>query len=326
MKRLFKYTSLEYAKQSLEGEYIYLSSPEKFNDVYDSSLGFRPDDIFKIFTGEISAKAQINNKSFIDIAKNVEVFSGYSTETAEDRFKFIEEILKEENFAFIKKIAEMNQNEFVDKLLEKSVEVLGKQPTKADIELTKKLKEFDFNEYINKIFGDKKSEIENLSRVLNGFDMRIGCLTENHQSNYMWALYGRNFKGVCLEYDFETLNKELDGNLFKVTYSKNRPIIEKESIFKFMDENDGGREELEKDILKTLTTKHIEFEKELEWRIIRINVESEFYTKSLKSIYLGYKLDESDVAFFKDYAETNKIGIYKMDLSDDSYNVNFVKL
>ena len=54
---LYKYSNLENTKRSLKDSYIYMSSPENFNDIYDSILGYEEDNIQQILIGKICNKA-----------------------------------------------------------------------------------------------------------------------------------------------------------------------------------------------------------------------------------------------------------------------------
>ncbi|BCR36680.1 DUF2971 domain-containing protein [Mariniplasma anaerobium] len=326
MNTLYKYTSIENAKKSLEGGYIYLSSPENFNDIYDSSFGFNLDEMKKVIIGEIASRSKIGDKSYIDLAKNVKAFSNKKTDTAEDRYDFIDLFLSNDYFKILEKFGRTNQSELFDELLLKSTEVIGSEPTPDDLEVIDRMKKFDYNELLLKIINDNKDGVEHLKQLINGFIFKIGCLSEIHTSNYMWALYANNFKGVCLEYDYKILKKEVKGDLYKISYSVNRPIIQRESILTFIDDQAKGEKLLEEEILKTLTTKHIEFINEREWRIIKLDSDNNFATKSIKKIFLGHRLSNPDILIFKNYAKKYKIDLYQLICKDDTYTIEFSKI
>lgn len=326
MKYLYKYSNIENAKKALEGQYIFLSSPENFNDIYDSSFGFKLDDLKKVIIGEIASRVKIGEKSYIDLAKKNEIFSNIKTDTSEERYYFIDLFLSEDYFKFLENFGESNSGELFDKLLNKITEITGLNPTTADIELLNKMKEFNYTEFISNFINDKHIQIEQIKKLLHGCILRIGCLSEVHNSNYMWALYANNFNGVCLEYDFQILNKETKKDLHKITYSSDRPVIEKEVIFRFLDDNVMGEKKLEENILKTLTTKNIEFKNENEWRIIKSNANNYFKTKALKRILLGVGITNYDRDIFKNYARKYNIEIYELDYRNDSYTIEFSKI
>ena len=51
------------------------------------------------------------------------------------------------------------------------------------------------------------------------------CLSENNSSVLMWSHYADNHKGICIEYDFESIknNKLIYYSLFPVNYTA-KPI------------------------------------------------------------------------------------------------------
>lgn len=326
MTKLYKYTSVENAKKSLEGRYIHLNSPENFNDIYDSSFGYNLDEVKKVIIGEIASRMKIGDKSFIDLAKKVKLFSGIKTNTAEERYEFMDLFLSEKYFKSLENFDDKNKNEIFDDIFLKSSKIIGSDPTSADYVLIDKMKNFNYSQLLFKIITENTNQIKNLKRLINGFIFSIGCLSENHTSNYMWALYADDFKGVCLEYDYKTLKKETKGDLYKISYSINRPIIQRQSILTFLDDREKGENLLENEIHKILTTKHIEFNNEREWRIIKLDSTSQFITKSIKSIFLGHGLSEPDILIFKDYAMKYNIDLYKIILKDDTYAIEFSKI
>lgn len=325
VKSLYKYTSLENAKKSLDGKYIYLCSPEKFNDVFDSSLGFRLEELERVFVAELSSRMKLNNKSFIDIAKNVDIFSNMKTDTANERYDFMDFFLKDENFGFVKDFGEIDQNDFVDKLIEKSTDVTKKELSEAELEIINKFRNLNFNEIVSQEVEKKKEKINDLSDFINGFKFRVGCLTEKHTSNYMWALYADDFRGVCLEYDYKILLKETKRDLYKVNYSSVRPLIQTKTVLDFIDKKKDSKKCFEKDIIKIITTKSIEFEKELEWRIIKYQTNNEFYTKALKGIYVAENINAEELQYFINCAITNNISLYIMIREFDSFQIKFKK-
>ena len=326
MKNLYKYSNAENAKQALLESYIYLSSPEAFNDIYDTSLGFVEDDLKRIAIAEISNNAKIHNQSFLDIAKRFKPFEKNETETVYDRFKFIDSFLSEDNFSMLNDFGKRNQQEIFDELILKASEISGLVPSEKDYELINLLKHYDFNEFFNSLNLDNNEALNKLIQIIDGTFFRIGCLTENNKSNYMWGLYANNFKGVCLEYDFHKLYKEVDGDLYKISYEKSRPLISKDAILKLIESFGGDDEKLRQEFLKILTTKFVEFENEKEWRIIKDFKFNKLHTKSLKKIYIGYKLPIEDIAFFKGVAKQKNIELYELIKQNDSYEIHFEKI
>ncbi len=324
MKYLYKYSSIENAIKSLEGEYIYLSSPKDFNDLFDSSLGFNEEAMKKLFITLVSSHQIINGKSFIDIAKGVFPFSEFPTHSLEEQYDFIEFFLSENNFKFLENFGNENQNEMIDKILDKAVEITGLQPTENDIKAYDKFRSFNFLNFLQELMDKYKVQIQEARDYITGYKFKIGCLTEVKNSNYMWALYASNFKGVCLEYDYEELNKDADNEIYQINYSSVRPILLHTDIIEYIN-NLEYKDKFEQKIMNIYTTKFIEFSNEREWRIIKVQEAREFKTKALRKIILGYNLKEETKEVFKKYALKLNVEIEEIDYSSDSYELNFKK-
>lgn len=138
---------------------------------------------------------------------------------------------------------------------------------------------------------------------------RVASFSEVWDSIPMWSYYANSHKGVCIQYDFSSLNKEDIDNknilqsLRKVWYSDNRPIDAKASYSPFV--------------------KGIDWAHEREWRLFR-DFGTEFVSlPCISEIYLGIKFDLEQAELLLDVvSKFNKnINIYFMVPTKDKYRL-----
>ena len=87
-----------------------------------------------------------------------------------------------------------------------------------------------FEEIMKLPFGEKGLDIANRAvmpeiEMLNSLfdelfdDARIACFTEHHDNLPMWAHYTDNHKGVCLEYEISSFDKDVINAIYPVIYA-----------------------------------------------------------------------------------------------------------
>lgn len=116
-----------------------------------------------------------------------------------------------------------------------------------------------------------------LTLILHRFG--ICCFTESVDNLLMWAHYTDSHKGVCLEFDEDTLVKIEKSWLVKIKYSNDFPIVNETN-----------------DIEKALLTKSKCWEYENEFRLLSHKQGIVTFPKeALRSIIFGAKADKSEV-------------------------------
>lgn len=176
-----------------------------------------------------------------------------------------------------------------------------------------------------------KKDIKNLFHKANE-DMKdnvyIACFSERNNITPMWAHYGDEHKGICVEYDFkdDNLLKQIFFPIAYVTEERNKEILPK-----IISKADIGKSSIE-----TFSNKSLEWEYEQEWRIIipKTSEEKSYiiwndnkpYVKFLtpKSVYLGYKIDKEDVYSIKKLCELRNIQVYRMIKDNSSFNLTYI--
>ncbi len=190
-----------------------------------------------------------------------------------------------------------------------------------------KKKEFMQNITLNQmgiIVKDNIEEVRKYSRIL--------CLTQDPKEILMWAHYGKEHKGVCIEIDFS--RERNDGRLFPifdVKYVKNRPGLG------ILDLRGKSAEE----IFESVYCKKYEgWNYEKEWRFIHNpNYAEEIINSpplrvigehengilvagfSITKVFLGRYFDESKIEQIRQICDEKQIDLVRVDLEKDKYEM-----
>ena len=179
--------------------------------------------------------------------------------------------------------------------------------------------------------GDLLADLEKLN--LEGWDeykrtFKIACFSERNDINPMWAHYGDNHKGICIEYNFND-NENFKDQCMPINYVKNtnnNTVIEKFQNGSFV------KNRL---IWEVFSKKSEDWRYEKEWRLIYDNQVTEEigtifsdninkkYLLFLKptAVYLGLKIDGKDKKSIIDMCNFNNIKIYQMKKNNSNYNL-----
>ncbi|MCZ0871258.1 DUF2971 domain-containing protein [Peribacillus sp. AS_2] len=124
------------------------------------------------------------------------------------------------------------------------------------------------NQLTNKnVFSIKNSKNINSSLEILQRMTKITCFTENPFNMPMWAHYGDNHKGICVEYDLTQLpfESKLSRGLYPVEYEEKR--YEGTKTLKRIFEGENHSESVIM-LLYSMLLKHKSWSYEKEWRII----------------------------------------------------------
>lgn len=141
-------------------------------------------------------------------------------------------------------------------------------------------------EYPKEITGEEVKMVQNAfykggntirDEVLN--KMGVTCFSEEYDNILMWAHYGDNGKGFCLEFDTQW---ELFSKVVKVKYSKELPKL----TFNYLKNE-------ENEILKVLSTKYESWSYEKEYRAFHeeSNKLYGYNNACLSAVYFGPRMD-----------------------------------
>ena len=175
-------------------------------------------------------------------------------------------------------------------------------------------------------------------------DSHCICLSETNTSTLMWSHYSDNNRGICVEYDFETIKENLlYFCLFPVCYTK-API----SVYEFLRRSKESYS-IELGVLISVLNKATCWEYEKEWRLVLLNEtigkhDPEKYITAnnviaAKSIIVGYNFLDNFIPELNcgdEYASTSfkllqamvavtkakNIPIYQMSLDGKTFEQN----
>ena len=157
----------------------------------------------------------------------------------------------------------------------------------------------------------------------------ISCFSEREDSLLMWAHYGNNHRGICVEYNLLNINKELGFTAVPIIYSNDRTCFD--SIESY------GEKDIWKFFIESLTSKSMEWNYEKEWRIIRDQVacgsqwdvnKKGALLKMIRpdSIILGCATNLEFEKEIMRYCDDNKIKLYKMKKDQYEYKLNKIPI
>lgn len=182
----------------------------------------------------------------------------------------------------------------------------------------------------------------------------IKAFSEEKDNLLMWAHYGDNYSGMCVEYDFSNLDEEILYHLFPVYYSKEKILegslnylLKELYALKLADLNRSSIDETDflKDYMAYFLIKPIEWEYEKEWRILvtypqltcsaeEIGAEDDaelFSVKNtifavkdcIKSVYLGARMEDSKKDHIKEICKEklNNIPVYDTKMSAEHFKI-----
>jgi len=138
--------------------------------------------------------------------------------------------------------------------------------------------------YYDILLRQKPKEIKS---ILPLDEIRVSCFCAYRYSLSMWAHYGDNFKGVCLQFDKDLYPLE-NGVLVPVLYGRRKTKIESEEeyfLYHFSKLNSWSNEK--------------------EWRILSFNEYVPFEKSKLKKIVFGYNVKPYQIQLIKKVVEEN---------------------
>lgn len=171
----------------------------------------------------------------------------------------------------------------------------------------------------------RKDTLKNLYGAFESLlsvNKRIGIysLSKSYLDELLWAHYANSHKGFCLEYDSDLLLRSFKTERvysFSVSYKNKPPEI---TIADMPIKNDGL-------IFKMTGFKSKRWEYEQEFRIITDNSGKQSYDcQSLKAIYFGLRMEESQKMEMMKKLCDREINFYQIELLDKTYKFKAVKI
>ena len=127
-------------------------------------------------------------------------------------------------------------------------------------------------------------------------DLKLFCIAEKPTIESMWAYYGNDSNGFCIEYDFTKAVKygcnikKILLNLFKVEYKKKKPSYSMVDILEELISNHSmdieNKTKINKNIFAQMLTKNSDWKHEQEWRIVAYLPFNQFNIDLVSAIYI----------------------------------------
>lgn len=159
--------------------------------------------------------------------------------------------------------------------------------------------------------------IEVLNR-LKKEDYRICCLSKSRQYGLMWAMYGDEHRGVCIEVEIDGITE----------YSPNNQITNKKWVYKDVeyDKEPPNIETQSCNIETVLFKKSKQWEHEQEVRFIKklTNEEDKMYFPiKINKIYLGRRMDKDKAENIKKICNAFKVKYVDLSEQENEHLVNY---
>lgn len=188
----------------------------------------------------------------------------------------------------------------------------------------------------SKMWKDLRSTVNQQLRTLRtAFDelrstTGVSCFSESDDSLLMWAHYANHHRGICVEYDLLEINQALRFTAVPVIYSEQRTCFNSLEL-----QDQRIKDDAERLLVLSLTSKSHEWSYEKEWRIIRDDGAcGDLWDADKKgallnmirpsSITLGCAARPEFGDEVHDYCCANEIDFYKMEKDPMSYQLNKV--
>lgn len=127
-------------------------------------------------------------------------------------------------------------------------------------------------------------------------DLKLFCIAEKPTIESMWAYYGNDSNGFCIEYDFTKAVKygcnikKILLNLFKVEYKKKKPSYSMVDILEELISDHSmdieNKTKINKNLFAQMLTKNSDWKHEQEWRIVANLPFNQFNIDLVSAIYI----------------------------------------
>jgi len=150
-----------------------------------------------------------------------------------------------------------------------------------------------YDQFINAILASNGKRVDSMYELLSQMIERFALVSfsSTHENLPMWAYYGSNFAGMCLEFD----SAELAIGDFQG--EKLQPVIYARNPLPSLSVQDMAPERLEEAVTARITRKRIEWAHEKEWRFITGEVGPKHYLDdALRRVFLGPRVQPEHAA------------------------------
>ena len=310
-RKLYKYAKVnKNYLDSIKNDYIYLCLANKLDDQFECRFNFE--------IKKINENPDILIKNLIEGI--VDMISDYTNPLVKSK-------IKEIALASISKNNELDYQKMKEELL-KTDYIASKKDIDTLIIVLKTIYE---NIKANKA---ENFLIDLITKAFNAnTHIGIGSLTENKNSQVMWEMYGNNYNGICIEYDFvDDINAMI--NILPVIYkNKNNKhfimiLVEivLDSIIEALSNGKlGGKDSLKKYVMELFLVKYKEWSFQKEWRAVG-EAAGKLKVKKISGIYLGKNISKTNKNKVINLARKKGIAVYEQIDDMDSLSIKYKKI
>lgn len=308
-KSLFKYRCFdEYAVEMIGNRYLYLCPAEKLDDPFECLVDM---DISRFFDENRQAINKVCYKMIVDIVL------GFVPEAQREHVRGLVYSCTTPQYT-------LNRRKALGVFMEEQGDMPG-----VDVPMI-----------INNI-GNFPGQFqspdmqERLGKLIKfSMDARkvigICSLTENPASQVMWAMYGGNYSGYCVEYDFEhSVVAAID--TFPVIYDEGRKNNVVEAVVSMFLNGlvnrltNGAMGTDQTQYFRMFLTKSDEWSFQDEWRVIG-EAGKKVSAPPIKAIYIGHKADEGNVNAILELSRVMGFKVFRTRINSSTLKIDFVAL
>ena len=272
-----------YSLINLQNQTIFLSSPQNFNDPFDSYVCIETETYAKLYLlrelKKINCITKQETPDSLSEKEYWEIRKSWSKEEEMPAMAMFRNLNLRSTFAALYQILERKNK--------------------------------DFQKLAMGFYYKGRRECTDKAIFLRNLKFKISCFSNFHnieelmQNTTMWSHYADNHKGFCIKYslDFNKLASKdiISCGLFPVKYTRSVPKISPNELLKLSLKNNELHlnKKILKTTLKTLTTKSIFWSYEKEWRLILSDQNSMIFPNNLldfcniEAVFLGCKIENN---------------------------------
>ncbi|MFS0687807.1 DUF2971 domain-containing protein [Sporosarcina sp. 179-K 8C2 HS] len=281
--KLYRYRPInEHLADTLNNDTAFLSPAYNFNDPYDSGLTVD----YEIHLNRIREKVLLDfSTSFFHL---------YPNRNLEDFFGEIKNLFKDVPLKDLGRLLgnSLNQDELTIQDLNSKIKYMTEQTKET------------YEDYIKSLSELYQSTVY------------VACFTETHDNILMWSHYAQNHEGICIEYDFSSLDytSRTIQSLSPVKYTN-----------KLFDTNDYSNRTPIDEIQLAALSKFDSWEYENEWRLISfIKEEQRFQLIKPTAVIFGTKTLKENKEWISKICEERGIHTKQAELSRTEYKLHII--
>lgn len=316
-QRLYKFRSCtKNGFESLSQEYLWFSTPKKFDDPEDAKIVLGLDE-------NVAVAAQNEEKL---ISTLIQAFAKM-LESASEKAGMTKDSLIERL-----EIAAHNEMSVPEALMaiQNGIKTLPQEHQEAAQNLLEnvimpKLQEFEVQT------ENARSSIINNYRI----NQKVCCLTETFNNKKMWEDYSDKYSGFVIEYDIGRIAQsdiepnDLMLNLFPVDYLDMKSNIDFSPILcELMAGGTGADEDSSKEALKRSFAQSLVKDKiyssEKEWRfILSKDIDNKLHFPYISAVYAGYRIKPHNFSRLKNKCREKGVSLYKQVYSNQTATLSY---